>query len=105
MTIFDILLSILLIFMCVYVGIYTLYYAISVYFSTKSRRITARHQYFEAPYANNIIMVIYSGNNEGDVVSLLETMNKQDYPRENYQTHIILDNCSDEGILTRYLVH
>ncbi len=87
---------ILLILISIYVGIYTLYYALSVYFASKSRRVTARHLYFEPPYENNIIMVIYCQNNQGDVVSLLEMMNKQDYPKTNYQTHIILDNCSDE---------
>lgn len=87
---------ILLILISIYIGIFTLYYAVSVYFATKSRRITASHKYYEPPYANNIIMVIYSGNNKGDIVSLLETMNKQDYPKTNYQTHIILDNCSEE---------
>ncbi len=86
----------LLILITIYVGIYTLYYTVSVYFAAKSRRVISRHKYFEAPYENNIIMVIYSQNNEGDVVSLLEMMNKQDYPKSNYQTHIILDNCSDE---------
>ncbi len=86
---------ILLILISIYVGIYTIYYAISVYFASKSRRIE-RLKHYEPPYENNIIMVIYSGNNEGDVVSLLEMMNKQDYPKTNYQTHIILDNCSDE---------
>ncbi len=86
----------LLILISIYVGIYTLYYAISVYFASKSRRITASHKYFEPPYENNIIMVIYAGDNKGDVVSLLEMMNKQDYPKTNYQTHIILDNGSDE---------
>lgn len=85
----------LLILISIYVGIYTLYYAVSVYFASKSRRIE-RYKHYDAPYENNIIMVIYSGNNEGDVVSLLEMMNKQDYPKTNYQTHIILDNCSDE---------
>lgn len=85
----------LLILISIYVGIYTLYYTASVYFASKARRI-ARYKHCDAPYENNIIMVIYTRNNEGDVVSLLEMMNKQDYPKSNYQTHIILDNCSDE---------
>ena len=86
----------LFILISIYIGIYTLYYAASVFFASRNRRIFSRHRYFEPPYENNIVMVIYSANNEGDVVSLLEMMNKQDYPKTNYQTHIILDNCSDE---------
>ncbi|MCD7780842.1 MAG: hypothetical protein LUH05_09255 [Candidatus Gastranaerophilales bacterium] len=45
----------------------------------------------------NIIVIIYSHNNEKTIVNLLEQLNKQDYPKGNYQTHIILDNCSDES--------
>ncbi len=86
----------LLILLCIYVGIYTVYYVFSVYFASKSRRIITKHKFYNPPYENNIIMVIYCANDQGDVVSLLEMMNKQDYPKTNYQTHIILDNCSDD---------
>lgn len=92
----DNLCYLLLILISLYIGVYTLYYAFSVYFASKVRRVITKHRYFEPPYENNIIMVIYSKNDEGDVVSLLEMMNKQDYPKTNYQTHIVLDNCSDE---------
>ena len=86
----------LLISLCIYIGIYTIYYALSVYFASKGRRLITKHKFFNPPYENNIIMVIYCSNDQGDVVSLLEMMNKQDYPKTNYQTHIILDNCSDD---------
>ncbi len=86
----------LLILLCIYIGIYTVYYALSVYFASKARRLITKHKFFNPPYENNIIMVIYCSNDQGDVVSLLEMMNKQDYPKTNYQTHIILDNCSDD---------
>ena len=86
----------LLILLSVYIGIYTVYYAFSVYFASKGRRMITKHKFYNPPYENNIIMVIYCENNQGDVVSLLEMMNKQDYPKTNYQTHIILDNCSDD---------
>ena len=86
----------LLILLSVYIGIYTVYYVFSVYFASKGRRMITKHKFYNPPYENNIIMVIYCENNQGDVVSLLEMMNKQDYPKTNYQTHIILDNCSDD---------
>ena len=85
-----------LILLCIYIGIYTIYYALSVYFASKARRIITKHKFYNPPYENNIIMVIYCADDQGDVVSLLEMMNKQDYPKTNYQTHIILDNCSDD---------
>ncbi len=45
----------------------------------------------------NIIVAIYTHNNEKTIVNLLEQLNKQEYPKGNYQTHIILDNCTDES--------
>lgn len=45
----------------------------------------------------NIIVIIYSHNNEKTIVNLLEQLNKQTYPKGNFQTHIILDNCSDNS--------
>ena len=87
---------ILLILLSVYVGLYTLYYVLCVYLSTKERRLYTKNKFFNPPYENNIVMVLYCKNDEGNVASLLEAMNKQDYPKSNYQTHIILDNCSDE---------
>ena len=42
-------------------------------------------------------MIIYARNNESTVVPLLESLNKQNYSRENFQTHIILDHCTDNS--------
>ena len=46
---------------------------------------------------NNLIVVVYSHNNEATVVSLLEALSKQDYAKGSYQIHIILDNCTDDS--------
>jgi len=45
----------------------------------------------------NLIVIVYSHNNEKTIVNLLEQLNKQDYPKGNYQIHIILDNCTDNS--------
>ena len=78
-----------------YVAIFTFYFSIVVasnFIRTKKKfNDDVRREY------KNLIVIIYSHNNEKTIVNLLEQLNKQDYPRGNYQTHIILDNCSDDS--------
>ena len=78
-----------------YISIFTLYYLIVVIFSIfdikKKENLEIRKEY------KNLLVIIYSHNNEKTIVNLLEQLNKQDYPKGNYQTHIILDNCTDNS--------
>lgn len=85
----------LLLIFFIYVAIFTIYFSVIVaasFFNFKKKRDTEiRREY------KNLIVVIYSHNNEKTIVNLLEQLNKQDYPKGNYQTHIILDNCTDDS--------
>lgn len=45
----------------------------------------------------NLIVVIYSHNDENTIGTLLEQLKRQEYPNYNYQIHIILDNCTDNS--------
>ena len=78
-----------------YVAVFTVYFSIIVAanFINPKKRISddLRREY------KNLIVIIYSHNNEKTIVNLLEQLNKQDYPRGNYQIHIILDNCTDDS--------
>ncbi len=87
----------LLIILFVYVIIYIMYYAVCVYKSTKARRFLQRQKYNAAAAPNNMILIIYARNNESTIVPLLEALNKQNYPKDNFQTHIILDHCTDNS--------
>ena len=84
-----------LVILFVYVALFTIYFCIIVAASymkfPKREKLEIRKEY------KNIIVIIYSHNNEKTIVDLLEQLNKQDYPKGNYQTHIILDNCSDNS--------
>ena len=80
-----------------YVTVFILYYAVCVFKSTKTKRFLLKQKYNAAAKPNNMIVVIYARNNESTIVPLLESLNKQNYPRENYQTHIILDHCTDNS--------
>ena len=91
----EIIFFFLMLILFLYIAIFTFYYLFVVVFSVvkfpkkSSEKIQKEYK--------NLIVIIYSHNNEKTIVNLLEQLNKQDYPRGNYQTHIILDNCSDDS--------
>ena len=77
----------------IYVAVFTIYFALIVcasFFKPKKKEDIL--QTFK-----NLIVIIYSHNNEKTIVNLLEQLNKQNYPKANYQVHIILDNCTDDS--------
>lgn len=82
-------------FFFLYAAIFIIYFTVivlSVLFNIKRKSTNnIRREY------KNIIVAIYSHNDEKTIVNLLEQLNKQDYPKGNYQTHIILDNCTDDS--------
>ncbi len=85
----------LLAFFFIYILVFTIYFCVIVAASTintKKKKNNDIKRTFK-----NIIVIIYSHNNEKTIVNLLEQLNKQDYPKGNYQNHIILDNCSDNS--------
>lgn len=92
----DLLLN-TLILLFLYVAVYILYFAGCTFFSTKMKSFVIRQKYNQTKSLHNIVLIIYARNNESTIVPLLESLNKQNYPRENYQTHIILDNCTDNS--------
>ena len=90
-TMFFLILSVLFI----YIAVFTIYFSIIVLASVLN--IKKKECDDERKEYKNLIVIIYSHNNEKTIVNLLEQLNKQDYPKGNYQTHIILDNCSDNS--------
>ncbi len=87
--------SLILIF--TYILVFSLYFAVVVYMSSRRRSLELKQKYMTNSYNNNLVVIIYAQNNEKTVVPLLEQLNKQDYPKSNYQVHIILDNCTDNS--------
>lgn len=81
----------------IYVAVYSVYYAVCVFNSTKAKKFLNKQKYHAAAEPNNMIVIIYARNNESTIVPLLEALNKQNYPKENYQIHIILDHCTDNS--------
>ena len=87
----------ILLFLFVYMAVFMVYYGLCVFMSSKSRRFVMKQKFQQSSLPNNIVLVIYARNDEATIVPLLESLNKQNYPKENYQTHIILDNCIDNS--------
>lgn len=80
-----------------YTMIYTIYYTLCVIKSAQAKKFLQKQKYHAASKPDNIMIIIYAQNNESTIVPLLEALNKQNYPKENYQTHIILDHCTDNS--------
>ncbi len=86
-----------LILLFIYVAAYIIYFAVCTFLSTKIKKFVIRQKYNLTKSLHNIVLIIYARNNESTIVPLLESLNKQNYPKEHYQTHIILDNCTDNS--------
>ncbi len=65
--------------------------------SKKLKAYEIQQKYFNHPYNNQISIIIYAHNDEKAIVALLEKLNKQNYPKGNYQVNIVLDNCTDNS--------
>ncbi len=89
------LLFICLLLFFIYVAVFIVYFTIIVIVAFKKSKKKSDNE-LKTDY-KNIIVAVYSHNNENNIVNLLEQLNKQEYPRGNYQTHIILDNCTDDS--------
>ena len=93
----DFIIKLALLLFLAYITVFTIYFVLLAIVSKKRRQFVRNGRYSTSNYFNNLVVVIYAHNVEKNVVSLLETLKKQEYPKENYKTYIILDNCSDNS--------
>ena len=91
------LLIFILALLLIYVISFTLYYCLCVFKSTKAKRFLQKQKYNAAAEPDNMMVIIYARNKESTIVPLLESLNKQNYPHEHFQIHIILDHCTDNS--------
>ena len=63
----------------------------------KQKRFLQKQKYNAAAEPDNMMVIIYARNKESTIVPLLESLNKQNYPHEHFQIHIILDHCTDNS--------
>ena len=84
------LLLFIFVFLFLYIAVFTIYFVIIVIASMLKQKKTVSEEPYTSDEYKNLIVVIYSQNNEKTIVNLLEQLNKQDYPKNNYQIHIIV---------------
>ena len=87
----------LLVALAIYIIIFSLYYTVCVISSSRAKKFLDKQKANAAIQPDNMILIIYARNNESTIVPLLEALNKQNYPKESFQTHIILDHCTDNS--------
>ena len=92
----ELLLKTALILLVFYIAVFVIYFVLISLVSKKRRQFVRNGKYLVSNYNNNIVVIVYALGNEKNTASLLEILNKQDYPKENYKTYIILDNCNEE---------
>ena len=74
----DFAVKIALILFLLYIATFTLYFALVAIISKKRRQFVRNGRYSTLNYFNNLVVIIYAHNVEKNVVSLLETLKKQD---------------------------
>lgn len=90
----DVVIDILLIVFLYLIG-YTVYFGFMVFFASKKNQIGLEQKYYASDLTGNLIVIVYKDNSENDVISLIKSLKNQKYPKNNYQIHVIFDNCSD----------
>ena len=81
----------------IYLSIALLGFILCVIGASRLKSYQIQQKYFNHPYCNQLSIIIYTQNDEKNIVGLLDKLNKQDYLKSNYQVHIILDNCTDNS--------
>lgn len=81
----------------IYVALYSVYFLILAIKNLNSRKFRIQEKYSNVNYQNNLCVIIYSHNNEIALENLIKQLKEQDYPKENFSTYVILDNCSDNS--------
>lgn len=76
---------------------YSAYFLILSIRSLNDKKFLIQSKYNNFDSLNNFCIIIYSHNNERTLENLVNQLKKQDFPVENFQAYVILDNCSDNS--------
>ena len=90
----DVVIDILLIIF-LYLIAYAIYFAFNVYTSTKKKQIGIEQKYYAQDLTGNLMVIVYKDNSNSNIISLVKSLKAQKYPKDNYQVHVIFDNCND----------
>lgn len=87
----------LLIVVFIYVILYTIYYLFSVLLATKKKHIGIEQKFIAKDLLGNLIVIIYAKDGDSQVLNLVNMLEKQNYPKSNYQVHVLFDNSHDNS--------
>lgn len=94
MLIDDLIINVLII-LFIYLLIYIIYFAFNILICTKKHRIGLEHKYLAKDLPGNIIVIVYAKTGDSGVLELVKMLKEQNYPKENYQVHVLFDNSTD----------
>lgn len=87
----------ILIILFVYIILYTVYYLFTILISTKKKHIGLEQKFIAKDLPSNLITIIYAKDGDTGVVNLVKMLEKQNYPKANYQIHVLFDNSHDNS--------
>lgn len=81
----------------IYIALYSVYFLILAIRNLNDRKFRIQQKYNELDHQHNFCFVIYSHNSEKALEILVKQLKTQNYPKENFSTYVILDNCQDNS--------
>lgn len=65
--------------------------------SSKGRITDIKKRNYTPKFEQDINIIVYSHNNSGNIIGLIDSLKKQDYNPDKYSINVILDNCTDDS--------
>ncbi|MGN0014653.1 MAG: glycosyltransferase family 2 protein [Candidatus Gastranaerophilaceae bacterium] len=93
--IFDDFIINILVILFIYLILYIIYFAFNIFICTKKHKIGLEHKYLAQDLPGNLIVIVYAKQGDSGVLKLVQMLKRQNYPKENYQVHVLFDNCTD----------
>ena len=81
----------------IYIAVYSVYFLMLAIRNLNDRKFRIQEQYTDVNYLNNLCVIIYSHDNEATLENLINQLKIQNFPKENFSTYVILDNCTDNS--------
>jgi len=80
-----------------YISLYSVYFLVLAIKNLNDRKFRIQEKYNDFNYQNNFCIIIYAHNNEKTLEKMIQQLKSQDFPKDNFSTYVILDNCTDNS--------
>lgn len=78
-----------------YLCVYIIYQYILIISAWQGRLKDLRKKNLSTSVQRHITVIIYTQNNLDNILNLVKVLQNQDYPKDKYKIHVILDNSTD----------